>query len=333
MMNKTLNFFKLSSLALLAMGLFTFGTCSDDDEEEGGGSTSQKEFAEQGFTVRNATFHSSPMPKSTTSKPVSGVSITSEGQTATITIVSDVEYSRFYLGVEGKTGYLEYTPTASTRANLIYNIPLTFGVNMPEKMTLLLKGLTKGGDVTAQYSQTIEPFGGDIGTNNIEKVKGVWRYEYEQDDDMGTVYMEYKFLGSMSDKVADFTWEEYDEDDAWRVQVEGQYKLKGSTLRLYFRRARQKTYRDTSWGEWKDEGYAASLLAIYIDWQKRYNSWMDYVEQAEGNEVWECIVNDAKTEMQWRMLQPIYDYDPISGEEKVSYTYKTNVPVRHLKKV
>ena len=36
MMNKTLNFFKLSSLALLAMGLFTFGTCSDDDEEEAG---------------------------------------------------------------------------------------------------------------------------------------------------------------------------------------------------------------------------------------------------------------------------------------------------------
>lgn len=326
MMNKTLNFFKLSSLALLAIGLFTFGTCSDDDEEEGGGSTSQKEFADQGFTVKNATFHSSPMPKSTTSKLVSGVSITSEGQTATITIVSDVEYSRFYLGVEGKTGYLEYTPTASTRATFIYHIPLTLGVNISEKITILLKGLTKSGDVTAQYSQTIEPFGGDIGTNNIEKVKGVWRYEYEQDDDMGTVYMDYKFLGSMSDKVADFSLDHYSTDDAWRYQIEGQYKLKGSTLRLYVRRARQKTFR-SDWTEWKDSGYATEY---YIGWQEKYNSWADYVDQAEGTEVWECIVNDAKNEMQWRKLK-MHDYDPVSGE--TSYTYDESVPIRHLKKI
>ncbi len=146
---------------------------------------------------------------------------------------------------------------------------------------------------------------------------------------MGTIREDYTFQNIGTGKVADFSKEEYETTYAWQVQVEGQFKLQGSTLRLYIRRARVKASDD--WSAWYDKGRAA-ILGPYINWQNNYNSWNEYVEQGEGD-IWECIVNDAKTQMQWRKLKPVYNYDPVSGESSVSYTYDTSYPVRQLKKI
>ena len=334
-MNKTHNLFKLSSIALLAMGLFTFTACGgDDDDNDNGGVVSQQDFAEQYFTVQGGTYHNETMPTSTTDQTISGISISSEKGGAVIEIDSDVEYTRLYVGVEGVPGYMECVPTAVTRAsNYSYQASVTFSSKASEKMNMQVKGKTKSGDITPEYSQTVGTFGADLGTNNVAAVRGDWRYVYDQEDDMGQIYYDYTFQGSFaSGKIADFRLEQFDDEDAWRVQVEGQYKLKGSTLRLYVRRVRDKTF-SSSWSKWRDKGYIGSFLAYYINWQDTYNKWTDYVNEGEGSEVWECIVNDARTEMQWRMLKPVYNYDPISGETHVSYTYYENEPIRHLRKL
>lgn len=329
-MNKTHNLFKLSSIALLALGLFTFSSCGGDDDDDNVINT-QKDFAEQYFNVDNGTYHNSAMPSSTTNQTISGISISSQDGSATIDISSDVEYDRFYVGVEGTPGYMEYDPASTRAGRFSYKIPVKFGTKAPSTMKIQVKGRTKSGDITSAYSQSIQTFGGDIGTNNIDKVKGKWRYEYEQEDDMGTVREDYTFQGFGTSKVADYSLEEYETEDAWRIQVEGQYKLQGSTLRLYVRRIRDKSWGG-QWSQWKDKGYAGSLMSYYINWQSTYSSWNEYVEQGEGD-VWECLINDAKTEMQWRKLKAVYKYDPVSGESSVSYTYDTAYPTRQLKKI
>lgn len=328
-MNKTFNSLKLSMMALLAMGLFTFTACGDDDDDNNNVPTTQKDFSEQYFSVDNGTYHNSAMPSSTTNQTISGISISSQDGTATIDISSDVEYDRFYVGVEGTSGYMEYDPASTRAGRFSYKIPVKFGTKAPSTMKIQVKGRTKSGDITSAYSQSIQTFGGDIGTNNIDKVKGKWRYEYEQEDDMGTVREDYTFQGFGTSKVADFSMHEYETTLAWQVQVEGQYKLQGSTLRLYVRRARANAFN--GWSSWYDKGQSA-VLGPYINWQSTYNSWNEYVEQGEGD-VWECLINDAKTEMQWRKLKPVYNYDPVSGESSVSYTYDTAYPTRHLKKI
>ena len=331
-MNKTHNLFKLSSIALLALGLFTFSSCGGDDDDDNVINT-QNDFAEQYFNVEGSTYHNEAMPSSTINQSISGISISSEGETATISIDTDVEYDCFYVGVEGTPGYLEYPVGGSRASKYNYKIRLTFGSEVPDKVKMQVKGKTKDGGVTQAYSQSVEPFGGDIGTNNIAKVRGDWRYTYEQDDDMGTVNLDYTFMGGVtSSKLADFKLEDYETEDAWRVQVEGQYKLTGSTLRLYFRRVRDMNYSG-NWTEWVTKGSSRIMGMYRINWQDFYNTWTDYVEQGEGAEVWECIVNDARTEMQWRRLQPVYNYDYISGETSVSYKYYENEPIRHLKKL
>lgn len=331
-MNKTHNLFKLSSIALLALGLFTFSSCGGDDDDDNVINT-QKDFTEKYFNVDNGTYHNSAMPSSTTNQTISGISISSQDGTATIDISSDVEYDRFYVGVEGTPGYMEYDPASTRAGRFSYKIPVKFGTGAPSTMKIQVKGRTKSGDITSAYSQSIQTFGGDIGTNNIAKVRGDWRYTYEQDDDMGTVNLDYTFMGGVtSSKLADFKLEDYETEDAWRVQVEGQYKLTGSTLRLYFRRVRDMNYSG-NWTEWVTKGSSRIMGMYRINWQDFYNTWTDYVEQGEGAEVWECIVNDARTEMQWRRLQPVYNYDYISGETSVSYKYYENEPIRHLKKL
>ena len=324
-MNKTHNLFKLSAMALLAMGLFTFSSCGGNDDDE---IINQKDFVEQYFSVTDGTYHNSAMPSSTTNQPISGINISSQGETATIDITSDEEYDRFFVGVEGISGYMEYVPANSRAGKFSYTIPVKFGSKAPNTMKIQVKGRTKSGDITTTYSQAVQTFGGDIGTNNTDKAKGKWRYEYEQDDDMGTIREDYTFQSSGTGKVADFSMEEYETTYAWQVQVEGQFKLQGSTLRLYTRRARTKTFGD--WTSWYDRGQAS--LGPSINWQNNYNSWNEYVEQGEGD-VWECIINDAKTEMQWRKLKAVYNYDPVSGETSVSYTYDTAYPTRQLKKI
>ena len=49
--------------------------------------------------------------------------------------------------------------------------------------------------------------------------------------------------------------------------------------------------------------------------------------------MWECIVNDARTQMQWRKLKADYEGDPADEGLKVSYTYDESYPIRQLKKI
>jgi hypothetical protein len=80
------------------------------------------------------------------------------------------------------------------------------------------------------------------------------------------------------------------------------------------------------------------MISPTIDWQSKYNTWSDFIAEGEGNEVWECLINDAKDKMQLRRLKPVYDYDYVTGEEHVSYTYYDNDAIqdqntRHFVKI
>lgn len=332
-MDKKIKFFKLSAMALLAIGMFMFTACGDDDNNENG-VISQKDYAEQYFSISNGTYRSGAMPSSTSNAAISGIVISSSakaGGTTTIIITSDVEYDRFFVGVEGKSGYMEYVPTGTRAGSHSYRIPVTFGEKTPDKVVLEVKGQTMDGEITQAFRQpvSIENFGADIGVNSAKEIEGVWRYEFEEEDDMGTIREDYRFYNATS-KLGDFSVDVYTVEDggwdgAWNYQVEGQYKSQGSTLRFYFRRVRQRT-NNGSWTGWTDKGSAGSI-SPKINWQDYYNTWNDFVDQAEGN-VWECLINDARTEMQWRKLK-VVEYN----ENGNTYNYDPDYPIRHLKKI
>lgn len=335
----------LLALCLCITGALAFTACGDDDDDKDEVIT-QQEYAQKYLSVSKGVYHTEAMPASTTSSRLTGVSTSGTAKangTTTITISSDVEYERFYIGVDGQSGYIEYVPGTRTRASgkYTYDIPVNFGSVTSETLDVIIKGQTVDGEVTSAYRQPISftNFSIDIGTNHIRDVAGKWRCDFVDDEyvDDGVVYRDYVRMdvtfNSSNTEFADFTLEEYtldkqggSWDGAWAFQVEGQAKCSGSTLHLYFRRVRSKTF-DGDWGEWKDKG-SPGMVGPSISWQSQYNTWSDFINQSTGNVLFECLLNDAKTNMQWRALVVDYDHE----HSQVVYNYDPDEPIMQFTK-
>lgn len=147
-------------LAALTIGLFV--SCGDDKDGDSGSALSPAEYADQYFSVDKGTFRSGAMPESTTNEVISGITMNESalaGGSNFITINTDQAYERFYIGIEGRDGYVEYIPTSqATRATptYSYNIPVSYGANLSESIVMTIKGLTSEGEVTQAYRQTIK---------------------------------------------------------------------------------------------------------------------------------------------------------------------------------
>lgn len=339
-MSKNWNFLRLSALALMTITLFTFATCEDDDGEETT-TVSKQEFAEKYFTVSGGTFHSENMPASTSSAQLSGVSFSTAEAGGTVTISSDVEYERFFIGVDGKSGYLEYVPRTRA-AGYTYNIPLTIGNDFSETVNLAIKGQTAGGDITRAYLQPVSPtdFGIDLGAKDIKEVRGQWTCDYVNDEyDFeyeGTTYHVTEYnrcnvtFNTTTTKTCEFTMEEFSLDEkggkwdgAWHWQVEGTARMTGSTLHLYYKKVRARSL-DGDWSEWKDKGSVGNFSPYVNDWKRYANTWSEYVENYQGV-IWECLVSDTKKNMQWRKITSASD----SGN---SYNYDSEYAIRNFTK-
>lgn len=143
---------------MLAASLVMLWSCDKDDKD--GGSASPTEFADNYFTIENGTFHGESMPESTSNETITGVDMNDRalaGGFNFITINSNQEYDRFYVGVEGEDGYMEVRPSYSgTRSgDYYYSLPVAFGPNFSRSIKMVLKARTLAGAVTLPYSQLI----------------------------------------------------------------------------------------------------------------------------------------------------------------------------------
>jgi hypothetical protein len=139
---------------LLAMALFAnqFLSCSSDDD-----SSSLSELEKNYFTIEKSIYNDGTFPSGTVDEIVNGVEMSSQvmnGAMNFITIFTEQKIDKFFVGVKGVPGYLEYVPTnASTRdgesgALNLYTIPVMMSQSYTGNATLLLSGQLQGGDIS-----------------------------------------------------------------------------------------------------------------------------------------------------------------------------------------
>ena len=154
---------------------FAFMACSSDDDD----ATTPKNPIETGyFMVEEAEYVSAEMPQSTTEEPLEGVYCNNQALSNGgnfITISSQTEYDRFYVGVEGVEGYYEFRAVNEhTRAEgaeyFTYTIPVYYSVDLGNDFVLVISGVTVEGYITPKYTQEIthvESLAGDLLINLV----------------------------------------------------------------------------------------------------------------------------------------------------------------------
>ncbi len=149
--------FFIPTLMLIAASMCLYISCSSDDD-----GPSQDKFSEEFFSIDNGVFHSGAMPESTSEDVITGIEVNDRALTGGsnfISITSETQYDRFFVGIEGQNGYVEVQPEEqeiSRNVKYYYNIPITYGSAFSADMTMLIKARKKDGEITQAYSQTIK---------------------------------------------------------------------------------------------------------------------------------------------------------------------------------
>jgi len=158
--------FYLFSVLLLAIGLTTaILSCSKDDDDNSGTVTNTlSDF----ITPDGAVFHSGDLPTGSAALLSGAVRHNASavaGGMNPITVTSTQEFSKFFVGVKGRAGYMEYPATlASSQTRLdgdaqdvtfVYNVPVQYSINLSESFTLQISAVNAAGEVTAAYEMQI----------------------------------------------------------------------------------------------------------------------------------------------------------------------------------
>lgn len=155
-----------SSFLFAAACMLTFTACSSSsDDDDNGGGTPQESYQSNLFNVSEAVFQNAALPASTSSDVITGIEINDQALangSNFITVTSSEEYDRFYIGVEGESGYYEIVPTniletSATRASALYSyiIFLNYGANYNRNITMLVKARKTNGSITQAYRKAI----------------------------------------------------------------------------------------------------------------------------------------------------------------------------------
>lgn len=140
-------------LLMTAFVAVTLPSCSGDDDVEGSSELEKNYFSIQDGVYRNENF-----PQATTSETLTGVEMSDQvmnGAPNFITVVTNQQVDKFFVGVEGVDGYYEYNPNiSSSRASsaagyFTYIIPVMISNSYTGDAVLILSGRLANGYVTA----------------------------------------------------------------------------------------------------------------------------------------------------------------------------------------
>lgn len=152
----------LCILSSLLLGLVCLTSCNKDDDEV--------KNAKSYLTVQNATYYETTLPAATTKSKLTNVSVSGlakPGGIATIKVVSNRPYKRFFVGVKGVNGYWTYTPANSSSQKQVkklassnddeynYEIPINLVSDNNSSFTTLLSAEDEEGEITEPYEEEI----------------------------------------------------------------------------------------------------------------------------------------------------------------------------------
>ena len=179
-------------MLLASTGLMMSCSSSSDSEDNGdtdpveGPSFPMGDFVNNFFSIEGATFQTGGMPKSTTNaSKLAAITMNDRGLangSNFMKIVSGQPYKLFLIGIKGVGNYFSCKaipsdangntavqfPSTRLGDEYIYIIPLTFGPEFSEDITLIIKGVTENEEVTpAEYKEVKfeESMEGDLTIN------------------------------------------------------------------------------------------------------------------------------------------------------------------------
>lgn len=125
--------------------------CSDNDDEK-----NISELEKNFFSIENAIYHNGSIPSSTTAETLDGIDMSNQvmnGAMNYISIITEQQVSKFFIGVKGIPGYLEYIPvnsfiTHSSEELNSYVIPVMMSQSYTGNTTIILSGQLENGDIT-----------------------------------------------------------------------------------------------------------------------------------------------------------------------------------------
>ena len=152
---------KLLLNLLLVLGVVGFSACSVSDNPvdptptPGGPSLLEKYY----FSIVDATYVDAAMPTPTITSGIGGITMNGQaiaGGSNIVTITTQTEYEKFFVGVKNVNGYWEVAPVAegSGAANSAvktdngYLIPILYSVLFDTNVTILVSAKTKSGEYT-----------------------------------------------------------------------------------------------------------------------------------------------------------------------------------------
>lgn len=147
---------KVLLMMAMAVCAISLPSCSNDDDDDG-----KNKLEDNFFTIANSTYHKGEQPKGTISEALEGIDMSSQvmnGAMNYISVVTTQDVDKFYLGVKGVNGYLEYTPadvTSSGEYNS-YVIPVMISESYTGNSTIVLNAALANGDITAASEKQIE---------------------------------------------------------------------------------------------------------------------------------------------------------------------------------
>lgn len=127
---------------LFAMAVFM--SCKDDEKLG-------SELEENYISIEQAIYHAGNFPEATSSEKITDI-LTSDqvmnGAANFITVTSKYEIKKFFLGIIGVNGYLEYIAARASTDSYIYIIPLMIAQNFSGNAELLISALLDNGGIT-----------------------------------------------------------------------------------------------------------------------------------------------------------------------------------------
>lgn len=138
---------------LMALFAFQFQSCSNDDD-----SKEQISELEQNYlSIENAVYNKGDIPAATTDEKIDGIDMSNQvmnGAMNYISVVTEKNIKKFFIGIKGVDGYFEYVPQSeqtSRASSSIYNtyvIPVMLSQSYTGNTTLILSGQLDNGDIT-----------------------------------------------------------------------------------------------------------------------------------------------------------------------------------------
>lgn len=149
-------FIALMSLLLLVAG--TLVSCSSDNDDD---SSPTVNTLEQNYiTIENATYNTGNIPTATTSESLDDIDMSTQvmnGAMNYITVTSQKNISKFFIGVKNVNGYLTYVPqpTSTSGEYNMYVIPVMISQAYTGEATIMLSGQLDNGDITSPAQKNI----------------------------------------------------------------------------------------------------------------------------------------------------------------------------------